>query len=496
MTTSYVGKESNKVKFTMEFTAEEFEAAIQKVYLKNRGRIQVDGFRKGKAPRKIIEARYGSGIFFEEAIDDLLKDNYPKALDEFDIDPIDRPSIEFEGEEKIEQGKGFKVAAEVEVAPEVDPKDYKGVKAERELQKLDETEVEAQLKSMQKRNARMLTVEEPANWDDTVVLDYKGFVGEEQFQGGTADDQKLVLGSNTFIPGFEAQLVGAKAGDEKDVVVTFPEEYHAEDLAGKEAVFKCTIKEVRREELPALDDDFAKEASDFDTLEELKADIKKNIETRIERSNENAGKEAVMEKICELNPVDIPAVMIDDEADKMFDEFRQQIMSQGIDINMYCKYLNTTPEELRKGYSESAKKRVHGRLVLAAIAAKEGLEATEEDIDKELEQMASAYNMEKDKILTAMGEGYKKLLAQDIKNGKALDFVYANAKLTEPKKKAAKKTEKTEDAEKAEKPAAKKSTKKAAADAEEKPAAKKTTAKKTTKKAEAEKPEASENTEA
>ncbi|MBR3302219.1 MAG: trigger factor [Firmicutes bacterium] len=492
MTTSYVGKENNKVKFTMEFTAEEFEAAIQKVYLRNRGRIQVDGFRRGKAPRKIIEAKYGSGIFFEEAIDDLLKDNYPKALDEFDIDPIDRPSIDFEGEEKIEQGKGFKVVVETEVAPEVDPKDYKGVKAERELQKLDETEVEAQLKAFQKRNARMLTIDEPANWDDTVVLDYKGFVGEDQFQGGTADDQQLVLGSNTFIPGFEAQLVGAKAGDEKDVVVTFPEEYHAADLAGKEAVFKCTIKEVRREELPVLDDDFAKEASSFDTLEEFKADIRKSIETRIERSNENAGKEAVMEKICELNPVDIPAVMVDDEADKMFDEFRQQLMSQGIDINMYCKYLNTTPEEIRKGYNEDAKKRVHGRLVLAAIAAKEGMEATEEDIDKELEQLASAYNMEKDKILQTMGEGYKKLLAQDIKNGKALDFVYANAKLSEPKKTA----KKAEKAEGETKPAAKKTTKKAEkAEGEEKPAAKKTT-KKTTKKAEAEKPEASENTEA
>ena len=492
MTTSYVGKENNKVKFTMEFTAEEFEAAIQKVYLRNRGRIQVDGFRKGKAPRKIIEAKYGTGIFFEEAIDDLLKDNYPKTLDEFDIDPIDRPSIDFDGDEKIEQGKGFKVVATVEVAPEVDPKDYKGVKAERELQKLNETEVDERLKSIQKRNARMLTVDEPANWDDTVVLDYKGFVGEEQFTGGTADDQQLVLGSNTFIPGFEAQLVGAKAGDEKDVVVTFPEEYHAKDLAGKEAVFKCTIKEVRREELPELNDDFAKEASEFDTLDEFKADIRKNIESSIELANENAGKEAVMEKICELNPVDIPAVMVDDEADKMFEEFSQQILSQGIDINMYCKYLNTTPEELRKGYSEAAKKRVHGRLVLAAIAAKEGLEATEEDIDKELEHLASAYSTEKDKILDMMGAGYKKLLAQDIKNTKALDFVYSNAKLSEPKKTA----KKAEKAEGAEKPAAKKTAKKAEkAEGEEKPAAKKTT-KKTTKKAEAEKPEASENTEA
>ena len=494
MTTSYVGKENNTVKFTMEFTAEEFEAAIQKAYLKNRGRIQVDGFRKGKAPRKIIEAKYGSGIFFEDAIDELLKDNYPKALDELNIDPINRPAIDFEGEEKIEQGKGFKVVVEAEVAPEVELKEYKGVKAERELARMDEAEVEGQLKSLQKRNARILSVDEPANWDDTVVLDYKGFVGEEQFQGGTADDQQLVLGSNTFIPGFEAQLVGAKKGDEKDVVVTFPEEYHAEDLAGKEAVFKCTIKEVKREELPALDDDFAKEASTFDTLEELKADIKKTIQERIDRSNENAGKEAVLEKICELNPVDIPQIMVDDEADKMFDEFRQQLMSQGIDLNMYCQYAGTTPEAIRKDYEDGARKRVHSRLVLEAIAAKEGIEATAEEIDKEIEDMASTYKMEKEKVLNILGTGYEKMLSKDIVNKKALDFVYGSAKLSEPKKKAAK-AEKAEKTEKAEKPAAKKTTKKAAAEGEEKPAAKKTT-KKTTKKAEAEKPAASENTEA
>ena len=467
MTTSYVGKENNKVRFTMEFTAEEFEAAVQQVYLRNRGRIQVDGFRKGKAPRRIIEAKYGSGIFFEEAIDDLLKENYPKALDELNIDPIDRPSVDFEGDEKIEQGKGFKVIVETDVAPEVELKEYKGVKAERELRKLEDNVVDDQLRRLQKQNARILTIDEPANWDDTVILDYKGFVGEEQFLGGTADDQSLVLGSNTFIPGFEAQLVGAKKGDEKDVVVTFPEEYHAEDLAGKEAVFKCTIKEVRREELPELDDDFAKEASTFDTLDELKKDILAKAQERIDQINENVGKEAVMEKLCELNPVDIPQVMIDDEADKMFDEFRQQLVSQGIDIKMYCQYAGTTPEAIRKDYEDSAKKRVHTRLVAEAIAKKEGIEATEEDIDKELDELAKMYNMEKDKILTAMGDSYKKMLAKDIVNRKAVDFVFDNAKLSEPKKKAEKK------------PAAKKTSEKAdgAAEAEAKPK------KKTTKKA-------------
>ena len=479
MTVSYVGKENNKVKFTMAFTAEEFEAAIQAVYLKQRGRIAVPGFRKGKAPRKIIEARYGSGVFYEDAIDELLKDNYPKALDELDIDPINRPSIDFEGDEKIEAGKGFTVVAEAEVAPEVEIKEYKGVKAERELTKVPETEVDDQLKRLQKRNARVLSIDEPANWDDTVVLDYKGFVGDEQFQGGTADDHSLVLGSNTFIPGFEAQLVGAKKGDEKDVIVTFPQEYHAEDLAGKEAVFKCTIKEVKREELPELDDDFAKEASEFDTLEELKADILKKAQERTDRANDNVGKEAVLAKLCDLNPVDIPQIMVDDEADKMFDEFRQQLASQGLDINMYCKYAGTTPEDIRKDYDDSARKRVHSRLVLEAVAAKEGIEATAEEIDKEIEDMASMYGMEKDKVLSALGTGYEKLLSKDIVNRKALDFVYENAKLSEPKKEEPKKEKKA--------PAKKTAAKKETAEKEDAPAEEaekpKKTAKKTTKKA-------------
>ncbi|MBR5731326.1 MAG: trigger factor, partial [Firmicutes bacterium] len=338
MTASYVGKENNKVKFTMDLSAEEFEAAIQKTYLKERGKIQIAGFRKGKAPRKIIEARYGSGVFFDGAIDLLLQENYTKALDELKIEPINRPSVDFEEGVKIEQGKGFKVIVEVEVAPEVDVKDYKGIKAERELRNVADNAVEDRLKSLQKRNSRLIDVKEPANWDDTVVIDYKGFIGDEQFEGGTAEDHSLVLGSNTFIPGFEAQLVGAQKGEDRDVIVTFPEDYHAENLAGKEAVFKCTVKDIKREELPALDDDFAKEASEFDTLEELKADILKNEQERADRDNEASGKEAVLAKLCELNPVDIPAIMITDEAEKMFDEFSQQVRMQGIDLDMYCKY--------------------------------------------------------------------------------------------------------------------------------------------------------------
>ena len=478
MTAVNVGKENNEVRFSMEFTAEEFEAAIQKAYLKNRGKITVQGFRKGKAPRKIIEARYGAGIFYEEAIDSLLQDNYPKALDELNIDPIDRPSIDFSSDEKIEAGKGFKVEAKVTVAPEAEVKDYKGIKAERELRKVEDNVVEEQLSSMQKRNARIIDSEEAANWDDTVVIDYKGFVGEEQFEGGTAEDYSLKLGSATFIPGFEAQLVGAKKGEDKDVTVTFPTDYHAEELAGKEAVFHCKVKEVKKEELPALDDEFAKDVSEFDTLEELKADILKKAQENIDRINENAGREAVMDKLCEANPVDIPAVMITDEAENMFNEFAQQVQMQGLDINMYCQYAGTTPEEMKKGYEEAAKKRVHGRLLLDAIAKAENVEATAEDLDKEFEDLSKTYGMEKEKVKESLGEATVKMIEKDIRIRKALDIVYENAKLTEPKK-AKKSTKKA--AEKAEAPAEK------AEEAEEAPKkpAKKTTRKSTKKEAEA-----------
>ena len=473
MTAVFGGRENNEVKFTMEFTAEEFEAAIQKVYLKNRGRIAVDGFRKGKAPRRIIEARYGAGIFYEEAIDNLLQENYSKALDELNIDPIDRPSIDFASDEKIEAGKGFKVEVTAPVAPIVEIKDYKGIKAERELRKVEDDAVETQLSSLQKRNARVIDSEKEASWDDTVVLDYKGFIGEEQFEGGTADDYSLKLGSATFIPGFEAQLVGAKKGEEKDVVVTFPQDYHAENLAGKEAVFKCTIKEVKKEELPALDDEFAKDVSEFDTLEELKADILKKAQENIDKINEDAAKNAVMDKLCEANPIDIPAVMVTDEAEQLYNQFAQQVQMQGIDINMYCQYMGSSPEELKKGYEEQARKNVHGRMLLEAIAKAEDIQASEEDVDKELASIAEVYKMEKDKVRESLGEPTIKMIEKDIRTRKALDLVYENAKITEPKK------------------AAKKPAKKAAAKAEapaeeaEKPAeeAPKKPAKKTTKKA-------------
>ena len=440
MTPVYVGKENNQVKFSMEFTAEEFEAAIQKAYLKNRGKIAVAGFRKGKAPRKIIEARYGSGIFFDDAIDSLLNENYPKVLDELKIEPIDRPSIDFAEGEKIEQGKGFKVIVTVAVPPEVELKEYKGLKAERELRKVEADAVEQSLKNLQKRNARMVESAEPVKIDDTVVLDYKGFIGDLQFDGGTAEDQSLVIGSNTFIPGFEPQLIGAVKGESRDVTVTFPQDYHAEDLAGKEAVFHCTIKEIKREELPELDDEFAKDVSEFDTLEELKADIAKKAQERVDQENETAGKNAVLAKLVELNPVDVPEVMINDETDNMLNEFAQQMQYQGLNMDDYCKYLNTTVEDIKKNFAEDAKKRVQTRLLVDAVADAEKIEVSAEELEKEYEDLAKAYGMEKDKVKELIGS--TSMLEKDIRSRKAIDLIYGAAKLTEPKKTAKKSTSK------------------------------------------------------
>ena len=430
MKSAFVSKENNEVTFTMEFTAEEFDAATDKAYKDMRGRISVDGFRKGKAPRSIIEKRYGEGIFFEEAVDSLLNDNYTATLDELNIEPIDRPDIQF-AEEKLEKGKGFTVNIKVPVAPEVEPKDYIGVEAERKIRVITDKDIDLELQAAQKKAARLVTVDKPAELGNTVILDYAGFVGEEQFEGGTAEDQTLELGSGQFIPGFEDQLVGVSAGEKKDVVVTFPETYHAENLAGKEAVFHCTVKEVKAEELPEINDDFALDVSEYDTLEEYKAGIRKTLEESAAAAAEYDGKNAVMDKVYAANPVDVPAVMINDEAENMMNEFSQNMQQQGLSIDMYLKYTGQTRAQLKNGFLDDAKKRVASRLVVKAIAAKEGIEASEEDLQKEYEDMAKMYGMEVEQLKSVFGAANEKYLKEDIAMRKAIDYIYSKAVLTD-----------------------------------------------------------------
>ncbi len=453
-----VSKENNVAKFTMAFTAEEFEAALNKAYKAQRNKIEVPGFRKGKAPRSVIEKRYGEGIFFEDAIDNCLQDGYPKALDELALEPVDRPDIDFSGSE-LKKGEGFEVTITVTVAPEVVVKDYKGVKAEVTKHEVKDEDVEGELKARQQRNARLVSVERAAENGDTVVLDYEGWCEDKQFEGGTAENQTLVLGSGSFIPGFEDQLVGCKAGDAKDVEVTFPEEYHAEELAGKPAVFKCRIHEVKTQELPELDDEFAKDISEFDTLEELKADIRKDLEKTVKDAMEYEGKDKVLQQVYEANPIELPQAMIDGEAANMLNEFGYQLQSQGMNLDMYCKYLNKTQEQMIDEFKPDAEKRVKSRLIVEAVAKQEGIEATEEDIEKELAAMAAQYGMAQSQIKSIFGEDNMDYLKKDILSRKAIDLMYEAAEITE--------VEEKKEEEKAPKKAAKK---KSSKKAEEKPA--------------------------
>ena len=441
MTSALISKENSEAKFTMTFTAEEFDAATDAAYKATKGRYSVDGFRKGKAPRSMIEKWYGEGVFFNDAIDTLLNSNYPKALDELDIEPISSPDIKF-SEEKIEKHKGFTVTVTVQVVPEFEVKDYKGIKADRPVHKVTDEDVERELGYSQKKNARLIKRDGAAENGDTVILDYAGFCGEDQFAGGTAENQSLKLGSGTFIPGFEEQLVGCKAGDDKDVNVTFPNEYHEESLAGKDATFKCHIHEVKYEQLPELDDEFAKDVSEFDTLDEYKADLRKKLEESAEKAAEYSGKDAVIKKLVELNPIAVPAVMIEDEAQNMLQEFAQQMAYQNLTLKDYCKFLGKKESELADEFKPQAEERLRARLTVDAVAKAEGMTVSQEELDAEYANMAAQYGLEVDKLKTMLiGEGNEKYVKQDILNRKAIDFLYANAELTDKEEEPATVTE-------------------------------------------------------
>jgi len=425
MKATFISKENNIAKFSVEFTAEEFEQAQIEVYKKNKHRFVVDGFRKGKAPRSIIEKFYGEGVFLEDAINDLVADGYSKGIAELELMVVDQPTPDFATE--IEKGKGFTVNFDVAVYPEFEVKDYKGVEIERVSDEVTDEMLNMEMENLRKRNGRMVTVERAAQDGDTVILDYAGFVGEDQFQGGTADNQSLKLGSGTFIPGFEEQLVGVAAGESKDVVVTFPEEYHAEDLAGKEAVFKCTVHEVKVDELPELNDDFAKDISEFDTLEELKADTLENLKKTATAKAETKMKNNVIEAVYNANEIDIHEVMIEDEITNMMNEFDQQLRMQGMDLETYFQYMGAQKEEFRKELREEAYRKVKTRMIVSAIADAEEIQASEEDIENELEVMAIQYKMDKDQIREMLGVENMIFVANDIRMKKAVELMYEAA---------------------------------------------------------------------
>ena len=425
MKSTLVSKENNIAKFTMEITAEEFENAVISVYKEQKGRFAIDGFRKGKAPRSIIEKRYGEGIFFEDAINNLFAEHYPVAVKELELDIIDRPVADFS---EIKKGEGFTVTIEVACYPEVEVKDYKGVEISKIELEVTDADVDTAIQNMARRNSRMVTVEDrPAQDGDMVLIDYEGWVGDNQFEGGTAERYPLKLGSGTFIPGFEEQLVGVSTGENKDVVVTFPEDYHEDSLAGAEAVFKCKVHEIKYEDVPEIDDEFVKDVSEFDTLDELKADERRKLEEENKKNAENAMRNSAIEKVYEANDIEVPDAMVETEIDSMMNEFDQQLRSQGMDLEGYFKYLGQDADEFRGQLKEDALKRVKTRMIVSAIAAQEGFEASDEEIDNEVETMAKAYGMEADVVKGMLGEENLKMIAGDIMNRKAIDCIFDNA---------------------------------------------------------------------
>ncbi len=424
MKATFISKEKNDVKFSMQFTAEEFEKAVEDAYLKNRGKYAIDGFRKGKAPRKLIEAHYGEGIFLEDGINNIFSKSYPSAAEDLGLDPVDRPSVDFE---EFEKGKDFTITVTVTVAPEVNVKDYKGVEIDKIIHEITDEDIQKELESIQKRNSRMVLVDRPAKDGDTMLIDYAGFVGDSQFEGGTAERQPLTLGSNTFIPGFEEQLVGASAGDEVDVKVTFPAEYHSEELSGKEAVFKVKVHEIKESEVPEINDEFAKDVSEFDTLEELKNDTRVKLEKTAASKAEYETKNALLEKIYNANEIDIPDVMVEDQIDEMMGEFDNQLRYQGLDLTKYFEYLGKDAAEFRGELRGDAYKKVKTRLLVEAVANAEKLEVSEEEVDNEIKAMAEQYKMDVEKVKKSMMTENFGMLIKDIKMRKAVDLIAEHA---------------------------------------------------------------------
>lgn len=426
METRFIAKENNSAKFTMDFSAEEFDKACTDAYRETRGNYAINGFRKGKAPRSIIERHYGEGVFFEDAINTLLREAYPKALEELDLEVIDSPQASFS---ELGKGKGLTVTIDVSVFPIVDVQDYKEVEAEEIVYTVSDEDIDKEIETMRKRNARIVPVEREAKEGDTLILDYAGFTGDEQFEGGTAENQQLKLGSGTFIPGFEDQLIGAKAGENVDVTVTFPEKY-AEDLAGKEAVFHCTVHEVKEEELPEIDDEFAKDVSEYDTVEELKASIRDRLQETADLRAKNEAIDKIMEKVYEANKVEAPESLVRDEITAMYNELTQNLSYQGMTIDQYLSFTQKSREDFMNELRPEAEKRVSKRIILRSIAEAEGIEASDEDVEKEFEKLAKAYGNSKEDVKRMIGDENMTYFRRDIRMQNVMDSLYREAKLT------------------------------------------------------------------
>lgn len=418
--------EHNMAKLTIEVPAEELEKALETAYQKNKNKISVPGFRKGKVPRNMIEKMYGPAIFYEDAANELIPDAYEKALDECEEEIVSAPKIDVT---QIEKGKNFIFTAEVAVKPEVTLGKYKGIKVDEADLAVTEEEINAQIEKERENSARTISVEDrPVKDGDITTLDFEGFVDGVAFEGGKGTDYPLTIGSGSFIPGFEEQLIGAELNKEVEVNVTFPEDYHAKDLAGKPATFKCKIKDIKEKELPELDDEFASEVSAFDTMAEYKEDVKKSLEMKKADAAKIAKEEAVIDAVIEDAKMDIPDAMVETEQRQIIEEFSQRMRMQGLTMEQYMQFTGMTPQALMDQTKPQALKRIQSRLVLEAVAKAEDLKASEEDYAAEIKDMSEKYQMEEDKIKEMLGEKGKKQVEEDLAIRKAVDFLVDNAK--------------------------------------------------------------------
>ena len=424
----------NSFKITVEVDADVFEKAYQQAYQKNKNKIQIQGFRKGKAPLALIEKVYGPGVFYEDAADTVINDTYSQAAEESGLDIVSRPEVDIE---QVEKGKNLIYTATVAVKPEVKLAAYKGVEVDKQEIEVTDSEINAEIDKLREQNSRSITVEDRAVEDgDIIKLDYEGSVDGVPFEGGKAEDAELVIGSHTFIDNFEEQLIGMNIGDEKEINVTFPEEYHAENLKGKPAVFKCKINAITRKELPDADDEFAQEVSEFDTLDEFKADIKKNLLASKKKEADAAKEDAAIEKIAETSEMDIPEAMIENEARNMAEDFARRIQGQGMPFEQYLKYTGMNAQQFVAQMKPQALKRIRARLVLEAIVKAENIEVSPEEVDAEFTNMAEQYKMEKDKVKEMIVGKELEVFKLDLAVAKAAELVRDSAIEVEKKEEA------------------------------------------------------------
>ena len=431
-------EKANEVKLEITIEAEKFENAIKKVYFQNAKYLNIPGFRKGQAPMNIVEKYYGAQIFYEDAFNEVATEGYDEALKENKIDAVSRPEVDII---QMEKGKDLIFTAVVQTKPEVKLGKYKGIEIPKVEYKVEKKDIDHELGHMQEHNSRLITVDDrPLDNGDTATIDFEGFVDGVAFDGGKAEGHELEIGSGAFIPGFEEQLVGMKIDEDKEIKVTFPEEYFSKDLAGKEATFKVQLHEIKKKELPELDDEFAKDVSEFDTL----ADLKKSIKEKLEKNNEQRAKyeteDAAIKAVCEDVKLDIPSGMIDFEIDNMLKDFEQRLAYQGLNVEQYLKMIGKTEEEMRKEYEPQAIEAIKSRLVLEAVINAEKIEASEDEIKSKMEEMAKNYGKKVEEL--SENENLKKYLEEGIKSEKALEFIVKNAKFIENKKETKKSSKK------------------------------------------------------